>query len=79
MDQNALHEYYLQNLEHDIITFLAQKRNISLREATDIYFHSELAEQIEQGAYGIEFLSPQYLTNDLIENELDKQASKEVQ
>ena len=77
MDQNALHELYLQNLERDIITILAQKRNISLREATDVYYHSKLAEQIEQGAYGIEFLSPQYLTNDLIENELDKRTSKE--
>ncbi|MBQ6615595.1 MAG: hypothetical protein IJH67_04415 [Thermoguttaceae bacterium] len=79
MDQNALHEFYLQNLERDIITILSQKRNISLREATDVYYHSKLAQQIEQGAYGIEFLSPQYLANDLIENELDKQVSKEEQ
>lgn len=78
MDQNALHEFYLQNLERDIITILSQKRNISLRGATDVYYHSKLAEQIEQGVYGIEFLSPQYLANDLIENELDKQVSKEV-
>lgn len=77
MNQNDLHEFYLQNLERDIITILSQKRNISLREATDAYYHSKLAEQIEQGAYGIEFLSPQYLANDLIENELDKPASKE--
>ena len=61
MDQNALHEFYLQNLERDIITILSQKRNIRLREAIDVYYHSKLAQQIEQGTYGIEFLSPPIL------------------
>lgn len=40
-----------------------------LRQAMDIYYHSKLAEQIEQGKYGIENLDYKYLVQDLIENE----------
>lgn len=35
----------------------------------DIYYHSQLAKQISEGAYGIQYLSADYLANDLIENE----------
>jgi hypothetical protein len=35
----------------------------------DIYYHSRLAEQIEEGKYGIENMDYKYLVQDLIENE----------
>ena len=35
----------------------------------DIYYHSRLAEEIEQGTYGIENMDYKYLVQDLIENE----------
>ncbi len=35
----------------------------------DVYYHSRLAKQIEQGAYGIENMDYKYLVQDLLENE----------
>ena len=60
---------YKQNLEESIIEYLSKEKNIELREAMDIYYHSRLARQIEQGRYGIENLDYKYLVEDLIENE----------
>ncbi len=57
---------YKQNLEESIIEYLSKEKNIELREAMDIYYHSRLARQIEQGRYGIENLDYKYLVEDLI-------------
>ena len=60
---------YKQNLEESIIEYLSIEKNLELRQAMDIYYHSRLAKQIEQGTYGIENLDYKYLVQDLIENE----------
>ena len=60
---------YKQNLEESIIEYLSKERNLELRQAMDIYYHSRLAKEIEQGTYGIENMDYKYLTQDLIENE----------
>lgn len=60
---------YKQNLEESIIQYLAEIKEMELRQAMDIYYHSRLAEQIEQGKYGIENMDYKYLAQDLIENE----------
>lgn len=60
---------YKQNLEESIIEYLSREKNLELRQAMDIYYHSRLAKQIEQGTYGIENMDYKYLTQDLIENE----------
>ena len=60
---------YKQNLEDDIITQVAKIKNISLRDALNIYYKSRLARQINDGSYGIENMDFKYLANDLIENE----------
>ena len=60
---------YKQNLEDDIITQVAKIKNISLRDALNIYYKSRLARQINDGLYGIENMDFKYLANDLIENE----------
>ncbi len=60
---------YKQNLEDDIITQVAKIKNISLRDALNIYYKSRLAQQINDGSYGIENMDFKYLANDLIENE----------
>ncbi|MGF0033441.1 hypothetical protein ACQRBN_10780 [Bariatricus sp. SGI.154] len=61
--------FYKQNLEESMIQYLAEIKGIKLRQAMDIYYHSRLAEQIEQGKYGIENMDYKYLVQDLIENE----------
>ena len=60
---------YKQNLEESIIEYLSREKNLELRKAMDIYYHSRLAKQIEQGTYGIENMDYKYLAQDLIENE----------
>lgn len=69
MDRQALNFVYKQNLEQDIIHYLADLKGIDLRLAMDIYYQSKLARQIEQGLYGIENLDYKYLVQDLLENE----------
>ncbi len=68
-DKKQLAEIYKQNLENDIILWIAKKRKIEIRKAFDIYYSSKLAELIAQGAYGIENLDAKYLAEDLMENE----------
>ena len=65
-DRNSI---YKQNLEDNIITQIAKIKNISLRDALNIYYKSRLARQINDGSYGIENMDYKYLANDLIENE----------
>lgn len=60
---------YKQNLEESIIEYLSKEKNLELRQAMDIYYHSRLAKQIEQGTYGIENMDYKYLAQDLLENE----------
>ncbi len=60
---------YKQNLEESIIEYLSKERNLELRQAMDIYYHSRLAKEIEQGTYGIDNMDYKYLAQDLIENE----------
>lgn len=54
IDKNGLAVVYKQNLENRIIQYLSEIKKIDLRQATDIYYHSRLVEQISQGMYGIE-------------------------
>lgn len=68
-DVKQLTVFYKQNLENDIIGFLAEMKQIELRKAFDIYYSSKLSEQISDGSYGIENMDAKYLAEDLIENE----------
>lgn len=70
-DKNNLDILYKQNLEESIIQYLSEIKEIELRQAMDIYYHSKLAEQIEKGTYGIENMDYKYLAQDLIENETE--------
>ena len=78
IDKKQLEEVYKQNLEEDIINAVADMKGLDLREACDIYYSSELAEQISKGSYGIENLDAKYLTEDLIENEPELFKKKEL-
>ncbi|MFI3284218.1 MAG: hypothetical protein R3Y57_03955 [Erysipelotrichaceae bacterium] len=60
---------YKQNLEQDIISFLAKIQDIDIRKAFDIYYSSKLSLQISNSEFGIENLDAKYLAEDLIENE----------
>ncbi len=59
---------YRENLEASIIKYLAEKKQIDVREAMNLYYSSRLAGQIENGEYGIENLDYKYLAEDLLAN-----------
>lgn len=69
VNQKELNCLYKQNLEEAIIQYLSEIKELDFRQAMDIYYRSRLAQQIEQGTYGIENMDYKYLANDLIENE----------
>lgn len=69
VDNKKLTDIYKQNLENDIILYLAKIKNIEIRKAFDIYYSSRLAAMIEAGEYGIENMDAKYLAEDLVENE----------
>ena len=77
MDETALEKVYQENLEERIISCLAQQRQITLESAMDIYYRSRLANKINQGAEGIQYLDYQVLTEILCETETDLLASEE--
>lgn len=68
-DKKDLDALYKQDLEESIIQHLCEIKKIEMREAVDIYYRSQLAQQISRGDYGIENLDYKYLAEDLVENE----------
>jgi hypothetical protein len=52
-----------------LITSLATQAGLSEREAMDIYYNSRLSQEINEGDYGIQYLSADVLAADLIANE----------
>lgn len=69
INHEALTRVYKQNLEESMIEYLAEQKNLTMEEAMDIYYHSQLADQIDKGIYGIENMDYKYLVHDLIVNE----------
>ena len=69
INHEALTRVYKQNLEESMIEYLAEQKSLTMEEAMDIYYRSQLADQIEKGSYGIENMDYKYLVHDLIVNE----------
>ena len=69
MNEVALENVYSENLEERIISCLAEKKNLSLDEAMDVYYRSRLAKKIQQGVEGIQYLDYQVLVEILCDTE----------
>lgn len=69
MDGEVLERYYQENLEEKIIAYLAEVKHITLQQAMDIYYHSQLADKIHQGKEGIQYLDYKVLAEILCETE----------
>lgn len=67
---DALDGLLEERLEVDIIALLADRLDIGMQDAMDVYYSSALARQIDEGACGIQYLDASVLVEDLIENEL---------
>jgi len=68
-NQKELEKFYIQTLDNDIIGYLAEKQNVDIRLAMDVYYKSLLCDQIHKGKNGVQYLDYKYLAEDLIENE----------
>ena len=69
IDKEKLDKIYKELLEEKIIHCLAEVKGIPIRQAMDIYYKSKLAQQINDGSFGIENMDYRYLVQDMIENE----------
>jgi len=70
IDQKVIEKVYTENLEENIISYLAERLKINYWQAADIYYKSTLSGQVSENKYGIANLDYKYLVNDLIANEL---------
>lgn len=70
-NQEKLTKLYKQNLEENIVAYISEKQEITIEEAMDIFYTSELCHQITEGKFGIEYLDFKHLANDLMVNESD--------
>lgn len=69
MDGEALEKVYQENLEERIIAYLSETRSISLEQAMNIYYHSKLADKIQRGVEGVQYLDFKVLVQILCEVE----------
>lgn len=69
MDGEMLEKYYQENLEEKIIAYLAEVKHITLQQAMDIYYHSQLADKIHRGKEGIQYLDYKVLVEILCQTE----------
>lgn len=72
MDENILEQVYQEKLEERIVAQIAKERDITLEKAMQIYYSSNLADQIHQGMEGIQYLDYKVLAQLLIETEGEK-------
>lgn len=68
-DGNVLEKAYRESLEESIIAYLAKVKELSLEDAMDKYYSSNLSEKIHEGLYGIQYLNYRNLVEILIETE----------
>ena len=59
--------FYQERIESAVIAELSRMLQVGAADAMRLYYNSSLAEQIERGAYGIQYLSPQYLAEELVQ------------
>ena len=61
---------YQENLEERIIAYLAEQKGISLEKAMNAYYNSKLADKIQRGVEGIQYLDYKVLVQILCDTEI---------
>ena len=57
---------YQERLESELISELSSRLGLDASDAMKLYYESRLAREIDEGAYGIQYLSPGYLVDELL-------------
>ncbi|MDD7534273.1 MAG: hypothetical protein SPK18_03145 [Treponema sp.] len=68
MNDEALEKNYQERLEERVISYIAEKQNIQLTDAMDLYYKSKLADKIAQGVYEIQYLDYKVLGQMILGN-----------
>lgn len=69
MNENTLEKIYQEGLEERLIQYLAETNGISLEQAMDIYYRSNIAGLIHEGKYGVQYLDYKVLAQMLRDTE----------
>ena len=69
MDGQILERSYQESLEERLISYLSETHGITLEQAMDIYYRSNLAEKIHVGMEGVQYLDYKVLAQILMETE----------
>lgn len=69
MNDKVLEQYYQENLEERLVAYLAKVKNLSLEQAMDIYYKSDLSRKIQAGEYGVQYLDYKVLVQILLDTE----------
>ena len=67
MDSEVLEQIYKEDLDQQIISYLAKVKNISLEDSMSLYYNNDLSEKITQGYEGIQYLEYKNLADILLE------------
>lgn len=66
MNEDTIEKFYQEGLEERLISYLAKENGISLEKAMDIYYRSNMAKQIHEGSYGVQYLDYKVLARILM-------------
>ena len=69
MNGDTLEKYYKEGLEERIIAYLAKVKNLTLEQAMDIYYSSQLAQKIHEGKDDVQYLDYKVLVQILLDTE----------
>ena len=69
MTEEALEQFYQESLEERLIQNIAKELQLSLEEAMDCYYKSRLADMIQEGREGVQYLDYRALTELFMEME----------
>ena len=67
MDGEVLEQIYKEDLDQQIISYLAKVKNISLEDSMSLYYNNDLSEKIAQRYEGIQYLEYKNLADILLE------------
>ena len=56
-----------EHQEADVVELHARKLDVTVEEALAIYFNSNVASMIESGTLGTQYLSPEYLVEEIVQ------------
>lgn len=69
MNGDTLEKYYKEGLEERLIAYLAKVKHLTLEQAMDIYYRSNLAQKNYEGQDDVQYLDYKVLAQILLDTE----------